>query len=133
MIIDRPGKARTFDTLSETTDVRYACVDYTARSVDVTTFDEELYNLGGGWFQYHNDHEYPISHLLAVIAWKGEDADFFVLKYADIFPAITTASEIKPIFAAIDWMLEINPLYGILQDPLYIATRLMQYSIRTNK
>lgn len=131
MIIEKLGKARTFDMLSDSPDIRYACVDHTVRAVNIKEFDEELYDLGGGWFQFHNDYECPIRHLLAVIDFS--ESLMFMLKYSDLFPTVTTANEIKPLFAAIDYMLEINPLYGMLQDPLYLATRLMQFNIRTEK
>jgi hypothetical protein len=130
IIIKKPGKARTFDTLSDSPDVRYACVDHTVRSINVKEFDEELYDLGGGWFQFHSDCEYPIRHLLAVIDYP--ESLMFMLRYSDLFSTVTTGEELKPLFSAIDYMLEINPLYGILQDPLYIATRLMQYNLNVD-
>lgn len=127
VIIDKLAQARTFETLSDSPDIRYACVDHSVRTINIKEFDEELYDLGGGWFQFHNDYEYPIRHLLAVIDLV--DATMFMLRYSDIFPTVTTAKELEPVLTAIDYMMEINPLYGIIQDPLYIATRLMRYNI----
>lgn len=131
MIIEKLGPTRTFDALSDSPDIRYACVDHTVRAVNIKEFDEELYDLGGGWFQYHNVYEYPTRHLLAVLDYS--ESMMFMLKYSDLFPTVTTANEIKPLFDAIDHMLETNPLHGMLQDPLYLATQLMQFSIKIEK
>lgn len=129
IILKEKTRSRTFDRLSESSNVRYACMDYTMRDINIQEFDEELYDLGGGWFQYPGGDS-PIKHLLAVITWS--EATFFILKYSDLFPVISTAEEVRPVFTAVDYLLDINPLYSFLQDPLQLATALIRYNIRTN-
>lgn len=132
-ILTKKTPTRTFDTLSESPDVRYACIDYTIRDINIKEFDEELYDLGGGWFQYHTDYGTPIKHLLAVIDWSEEATTFFILKYGDVFPTITTAKQVRPLFNAVDYLLDINPLHEFLQDPLKLVITLIQHNIRKNE